>query len=120
LDLAFGQKYENEFQKIIEGTVEVKADRLWYKTSNIFVEIESRQKPSGISVSTARYWVFFLQVVKRKEQIFIGIPLNLLKKFVVGYPLKRGGDNHTSVGYIIPAKDLIDFYIQIKQFGEKK
>jgi len=46
LDLAFGQKYENEFQKIVEGTVEVKADRLWQKTSNVFIEIESRQKPS--------------------------------------------------------------------------
>jgi hypothetical protein len=25
LDLAFGQKYENEFQKIVEGTVEDKS-----------------------------------------------------------------------------------------------
>ena len=100
--------------------VEVKADRLWQKTSNVFIEIESRQKPSGIAVSTARYWVFFLEVAKRKDQIFIGIPLDLLKKFVVGYPLKRGGDNYTSVGHVVPAKDLVDFYIQIKQFGEKK
>lgn len=120
MDLAFGQKYENEFQKIVEGTVEVKTDRLWKKTSNVFIEIESRQKPSGLAVSTARYWVFFLEVPERKEQIFIGIPLHLLKKFVVGYPLKRGGDNYTSIGHVVPAKDLVDFYIQIKQFGEKK
>ncbi len=119
LDLAFGQKYENEFQKIVEGTVEIKADRLWKKTSNIFIEKESRGKPSGIEVSKARYWIFFLEVGKRKEQIFIGIPLKLLKKFVIGYPLKRGGDAYTSVGYVVPAKDLVDFYIQIKQFGEK-
>jgi len=79
LDLAFGQKYENEFQKIVEGTVEVKADRLWQKTSNVFIEIESRQKPSGIAVSTARYWVFFLEVAKRKDQIFVGIPLVMKK-----------------------------------------
>lgn len=118
--MAFGQKYENEFQKLIEGTVEVKADRLWQKTSNVFIEVQSRNKPSGIEVSTAKYWVFFLEVPKRKNQIFVGIPLELLKKFVVGYPQKRGGDNFTSVGYIVPAKDLVDFYIQIKQFGEKK
>ena len=117
--MAFGQKYENEFQKIVEGQVEIKADRLWKKTSNLFIEKESRGKSSGIEVSSAKYWVFFLEVEKRKNQIFIGIPLKLLKQFVVGYPLKRGGDNYTSIGYIIPAKDLIDFYIQIKQFGEK-
>lgn len=120
MDLAFGQKYENEFQKIVEGQVEVKADRLWKKTSNLFIEKESRGKPSGIEVSTAKYWVFFLDVEGRNNQIFIGIPLDLLKKFVIGYPLKRGGDNYTSIGYIVPAKDLVDFYIQIKQFGEKK
>jgi len=118
--LAFGQKYENEFQKIIEGSVEVKTDRLWNITSNVFIEIESRNKPSGLVISTARYWVFFLYIKSRKDQIFVGFPLKLLKQFVVNYPVKRGGDNYTSKGHIVPVKDLLDYQIQIQKFGEKQ
>ena len=43
--LEFGEKYENEFQKIIESKqIEVKTDRVCQRTGNVFVEFESRGK----------------------------------------------------------------------------
>ena len=118
LDLQFGKKYENLFQKTIEGQVECKCDRIWHKTSNLYIEIESRGKPSGIKVTTAKNYVFCLHSKDRSDddQIWLVIPTNLLKEFIKDYPIRNGGDNYTSKGHIVPAKDLIDFQIQQQKF----
>jgi hypothetical protein len=39
-------------------TIEVKCDRIAVKTGNVYIEYESRGKPSGISTSQADYWVY--------------------------------------------------------------
>ena len=57
--LEFGEKYENELQKILESKqIEIKTDRITQRTGNVFVEFESRGKESGILKTTALYWVF--------------------------------------------------------------
>ena len=43
-DLKFGEKYENELQKAVEGKQIVKTDRICQKTGNVFIEYESRGK----------------------------------------------------------------------------
>jgi len=111
LDLKFGQHHENELQKALEGKVEVKMDRLCQKTGNVFIEIESRGKPSGIYTTKSRYYAVGLWVEKRKDQVFVFIPVKILKKLMKKYPIKNGGDNWTSKGHIVPKEKLLDLII---------
>tara|TARA_Y100000996_G_scaffold411382_1_gene395426 strand:- start:353 stop:712 length:360 start_codon:yes stop_codon:yes gene_type:complete len=106
-DLKVGQVAEQALAAIFEGKkVEVKRDRKARLTGNVFVEYESRGKPSGISTSEADYWCFVI------EETFILITSSSLKAIVE--PLKgtdkerRGGDNNTSVGVLIRITDLIN------------
>ena len=96
LDLQFGKKYENALQKAVEGTNECKCDRIWHRTGNVYIETESRGKPSGINVTKAKYWSFCLHSKDRGEddQIWLLIPTHLLKEFIKDYPIKNGGDNY--------------------------
>ena len=111
LDLKFGQEKENELQIAIEGQVECKADRLCVKTGNIFVEIESRGKPSGIMVTTSKYYAICLVVENRENDIWVLVPTKILKELMKDYPIKKGGDNWTSKGHIIPKADLLNLII---------
>ena len=111
LDLKFGQEKENELQIAIEGQVECKADRLCVKTGNVFVEIESRGKPSGIMVTTSKYYAICLVVENREDAPGILIPTKILKNLIKEYPIKNGGDNWTSKGHIIPKGDLLNLII---------
>ena len=108
LDLKFGQTKENELQKAVEGLVECKADRLCQKTGNVYIEIESRGKPSGIKVTKAQYQALCLVVTNRKKDIWVLIPTKILKKIMTKFPIKKGGDNWTSKGHIIPKAELLN------------
>lgn len=77
LDFSFGQAGENTVAKLLsDPTVEVKTDRKWINTGNIYIETEcwnvteQRWKPSGIAVSKATHWAFNLEgniiIVERK------------------------------------------------------
>ena len=111
LDLKFGQSKENELQVAIEGKVECKADRLTVKTGNLFLEIESRGKPSGIHTTKSKYYAICLWVEKRKDQTWVLVPTKILKKLMKSYPIKAGGDRWTSRGHIIPKEDLLNLII---------
>ena len=106
-DLKVGQVAEQALAKIFEGKkVEVKRDRKAKLTGNVFVEYESRGKPSGLATSEADYWCFVV------EETFILLAAERLKEIVE--PLKgtdkerRGGDNNTSVGVLIRITDPIN------------
>jgi len=107
-DLPFGQKYEKEFKDVMYGKTEVKTDRLCQKTGNLYVETESRGKPSGITTTDSDMWSFCLWKENRERQIYISIPTKILKKLMTKYPIKAGGDNYTSKGHIIPKEDLLN------------
>jgi len=110
-DLKFGEKYENEFQEAVEGKVECKTDRLCQKTGNVYIEIESRGKPSGIHTTKSKYYAICLWVEKRKDQTWVLVPTKILKKLMKSYPVKAGGDRWTSRGHIIPKEDLLNLLI---------
>jgi hypothetical protein len=69
LDLSFGQEGESLVQELLTGghTVEVKRDRKWKSTGNVYVETEcfynrtNSWGPSGINVTKADYWAFVLE-----------------------------------------------------------
>ena len=106
-DLKVGQVAEQALAEIFEGKkVEVKRDRKARLTGNVFVEFESRGKPSGISTSEADYWCFVV------EETFILLTAERRKEIVE--PLKgtnkerSGGDNNTSLGVLIRIADLVN------------
>jgi len=111
LDLKFGQQKENELQEAIEGKIECKTDRICQKTGNVFIEIESRGKLSGIYTTKSKYYAICLWLEKRNHQIWVLIPTKILKKLMKSYPIKAGGDNWTSKGHIIPKGDLLDLVL---------
>jgi hypothetical protein len=110
-DLEFGvQEGETWFDEIVSNRkFEVKTDRLSAKTGNIYIEYESRGKPSGIKTTQADYWVYKVTeskaiVIKTEELIQIVRQLIIDKKAI---PNVKGGDNNTSIGVLVKIKDLV-------------
>lgn len=103
-DLKVGTKGENHFSRLLRNgrefyKVEVKTDQQMDYRHNIFIEVESRNKPSGINRTEADYW--FIQT-KDYRFGFI-IETELLRQVLQAHEsdLKRGGDDNTSLGYLI-------------------
>ncbi|MEY4334770.1 MAG: uncultured phage MedDCM-OCT-S30-C28 [Bacteroidota bacterium] len=110
-DLKFGEEAEDWVKKLLSNgfKVEVKNDRLIHKTGNIFIEYESRGKPSGLSTTTANYWIYRMNEL---DIAFI-IPTDKLKKICREYLkenkyIRNGGDNNTSLGLLIPFTTLLN------------
>jgi len=102
-DLKIGQKFETKLYELLGKTIEVKRDFKCLETGNIFVEYESRNKPSGIATSISDYYCYWLS-----EYHFIMIEKEELKKLCRKYiGTKRdvlGGDMNTSKGILLPLK----------------
>jgi len=118
-DLELGQEGENLIAKLLHNsTIEVKLDFIAWRTKNIFIEYESRGKPSGISTTQAKFWFYIIlkdgtsrnteKITIDNVQDILFFKVDKLKKvskewlnFNVG---KKGGDNDTSVGCCIPRR----------------
>ena len=108
-DLEFGEKAETWVKEIFSegGKVEVKYDRIAHLTGNLFVEVYSRGKESGISTTKANYWIFKIQE-KSYALIVNTEKLKELCRIVHQTDgLVRGGDNNTSYGVLIPIKLML-------------
>ena len=112
-DLKVGQVAEKQVADLLQGKkVEVKRDLKAKTTGNLYIEYESRGKPSGISRSEADYWCFVF------ENLFIFIEANKLKEIIE--PMKgssmdkRGGDKNSSKGILLPLERLTE----LKNNGE--
>ena len=109
-DLAFGEQAEDWVNDIFRNgkKIEVKYDRIAYKTGNVFIEYESRNKPSGIATTDADYWIYKLE----KTECAIVLPVAYLKEKLREYYkqkkyLMNGGDDNTSKGFLVPIQKLI-------------
>lgn len=107
-DLLVGQGAENFLGKLLaDKKLEVKLDKIAPKTGNVFVEFYSRGKPSGLATTEADYWCFVIEGVGA----FI-ISTERLKAIartcLAEGREKRGGDNNTSRGVLIPTRKLIE------------
>lgn len=83
LDLRAGLTGESRVADLLSlDTVEVKTDRRWHETGNVYIETEcwyvgtQSWEPSGIRVSKATHWAFVLE-----DSILI-VPLHRLKEAV--------------------------------------
>ena len=111
LDFGFGRKGEQLVDELLTGsrTVEVKRDRKWAKTNNLYIETECFFKkiedwaPSGLGVTEASYWAFVL------EESTLIVPTDALR-----FAVKEFGREITceippnkSKGYLITVDDLL-------------
>lgn len=110
-DLEYGiVEGETWFHNVVSNSkFEVKTDRLSAKTGNIYIEYESRGKPSGIATTQADYWVY--KVAEQKAIVIKTEDLKTLVKQLVDEGKARanvkGGDNNTSLGCLVKIKDLV-------------
>jgi len=104
-DLKIGQAKEKELGSIFnEKTIEVKYDLQALKTGNVYVEYFSRGKLSGISVTQADYYCFCFgetyHIIETK------ILKDRCRKLLNTNSDKKGGDNNTSKGILLPINEL--------------
>lgn len=106
LDLAHGKIREEMLRKLLlNGKIEVKTDHRTYDTGNVFIEIESRGKPSGITVSESDWWAFVLEG-NCKSDVIIMVHSNRLKNLCKDKKAIWGGEQ--SRGILISVKELIN------------
>jgi hypothetical protein len=117
-DLNFGEKAEEWINELFSNgkLLEVKNDRMIHKTGNLFIEYESRDKPSGLATTTADYWIYRMSELDSS----LILPTKALKEvcrvyFQQNIFIKKGGDNNTSKGFLIPLKRLLNDIAQNKQ-----
>ena len=111
LDFGYGRKGEQLVDELLTGkiTVEVKRDRKWFKTNNLYIETEcyflktQAWEPSGLGVTEASYWAFVLQ-----ESTLI-VPTDVLRFAVKEYgrEIKCEIPPNISKGYLITVDDLM-------------
>lgn len=111
LDFSYGRKGEQLVEELLTGgyTVEVKRDRKWAITNNLYIETDcyfqkSQQwEPSGLNVTTAEYWAFVL------EGSVMLVPTDTLRHAVYTYGRKIQCDipPNKSSGFLITVDDLL-------------
>ena len=103
-DLDFGEKGEDWLNELFkDGTkVEVKTDRMAHETGNVYVEVYSRGKASGISTTKANYWIFIIE--KKDYSLLVSVQKlrDICRVMFQINGLTRGGDSSTSSGILIP------------------
>jgi len=107
-DLELGESSETWLNELFSDgkKIEVKTDLMADKTKNIYIEIYSRGKKSGLSTTEAEYWIFkltnvsiIISTINLKEIVRHCFSINGFKK---------GGDNDTSLGVLVPINLLFN------------
>ena len=111
LDYRAGLLGESKVADLLHlDTVEVKTDKRWVETGNLYIETEcwyvkdDAWKPSGIRVSQATHWGFVLE-----DSVLI-VPLYRLKEAIyeVGKPITCNIPPNPSRGYLITPATLLE------------
>jgi hypothetical protein len=111
LDFSYGQEGERLVNDILTGglTVEVKRDRRWVETGNIYVETAFYSRStynwveSGLMKTKADRWAFIL------EELVIIIKTDDLRKAIdkYGRPISNEKEPNPSKGFLITVDDLM-------------
>ena len=111
LDFSYGQEGERLVNDILTGglTVEVKRDRRWVETGNIYVETAFYSRStynwveSGLMKTKADRWAFIL------EDLVIIVKTDDLKKAIdkYGRPISNKIEPNPSKGFLITVDDLM-------------
>jgi hypothetical protein len=106
-DLRLGEKAEDWAQELFGGAkkIEVKLDFIAHRTGNIFVEVYSRGNKSGITTTTADYWIYKIAKIDSAAIIPVARLRELVKRYYNG-KFTKGGDDDTSLGVLIPLSEI--------------
>jgi hypothetical protein len=112
LDFSYGHEGEQLVRDILTGglTVEVKRDRRWIYTGNIYVETSFWSRSthnwvlSGLMTTKADRWAFVL------EDLVIIVKTDDLKKAIdtYGRPISNEKEPNPSKGFLITIDDLMN------------
>jgi hypothetical protein len=112
LDYSHGLEGEHLVDALLRGgkTVEVKTDRRWKDTGNLYIETEcwyqasQSWQPSGLSVSSADYWAFVLE-----DAVFMVTRVRLVAFTALeGHPIANNMPPNPSRGYLIKPERLLE------------
>lgn len=107
-DLLAGEEGEQLLVKALQ-TGEVKRDFGTGRTGNVFVEVESYGKPSGIVTTEADYWFFVLACEEYAGEVLVGVKTERLRTILEGIDWTvRGGDGKMSKGKLLPVRKILD------------
>ena len=108
-DLHIGTLSEDWANDLFNGKIkaEVKVDSMAHRTGNVFIEVFSRGKASGISTTTAEYWVYKIEDSGSAILVSVERLKALVKKYHSINGFKLGGDENTSKGVLIPIIEFI-------------
>ena len=111
LDFLHGQEGEAIVYELLTGgkTIEVKRDRKWKQTGNLYIETEcwynsdNAWKLSGLRVTKADRWAFVL------ESLVLIVPTEQLVKTIInhGKPITCDIPPNPSRGYLIKVHHLL-------------
>lgn len=110
-DLTHGEYAEGIAATILKSRgskVEIKHERLTNFTGNLAIEYESRGKKSGIAITTADWWIVFIDDEWGEPTSFVGLHIPELKRFLKlnwnRLRKTRGGDENTSQLILLPLR----------------
>lgn len=111
LDLRDGLAGESKVADLLSSdTIEVKTDRRWHETGNIYIETRcyyvatNEWKDSGLSITKATHWAFVLE-----DSVLI-VPTDKLKKIVKRFGWKSDCKipPNFSYGYLIKPSHILE------------
>ena len=112
-------KYRKEYDLIIYKDeqpikIEVKSDRQASQTNNLAIEYECNRQPSGISVTEADYWIYFIvfESLELDHQECYKIPIDDLKTIVKSCNKVAGGDGGRSRLYLLNKNRIKNYLVQ--------
>ena len=130
-DLEYGQFAEKLFNGYaINGSFEFKRDRRMHSSGNLFIEWESRGRPSGISMEHVQpVWVYYTDDCSFALMMDASRLRQALKRYKkecedglheAPYTWdKQGGDNNTSRGFLIKATELVRIMLELANESAK-
>ena len=115
LDLRYGQDGEESVRRLLTiDTVEVKRDRRWKETGNLYIETscyyvnEGEFKLSGVSVSKATHFAFVIEdltILVSKSDL-----VNTVKEY--GRNISCNIEPNVSFGYLITIDSLLKWQLE--------
>jgi len=115
LDLRYGQDGEESVRRLLTiDTVEVKRDRRWKETGNLYIETscyyvnDGAFKTSGVSVSKATHFAFVIEdltILVSKSDL-----INTVKEY--GRNISCKIEPNVSFGYLITIDSLLKWQVE--------
>lgn len=113
-DLEFGTKAEDMLKEALgnPSSVEVKSDRMAWRTGNIVIEYRDHGKPSGIAITKADLWAYVVNNESLSADVVMWFRVPHLKYVARKWFRKpghaiRGGDDGQMEFVLVPLWDIV-------------